>query len=172
MRTFSDMVGDRWTLALTLPAIRRIKAALDVDLLEVIEGKHLDRLTRDIGFLCDVIYLLCKPEADARNLSAEQFGERIAGDVIDAAAAALAGAITDFFPKAQRPVVERLSAIANQAMERAADAALERLDPERVETAMRQAIEQVLAGSPAPAPRTSGDSSTTASACSDLKPAS
>ena len=37
-----------------------------MNLLEAVEGKLLERLVADPVLLCDMIYALCKPQADAQ----------------------------------------------------------------------------------------------------------
>ena len=65
MRTFTDNTGRAWTIAINVDAIKRVKSVAKVDLLEAVEGKLLERLVGDPILLCDVVYALCKPQADA-----------------------------------------------------------------------------------------------------------
>jgi len=75
MKTFTDNGGHTWTVAINVDAIKRVRSLLKNDLLEAVEGKLIERLRDDPILLCDVIYVLCKPEADAANISDEQFGQ-------------------------------------------------------------------------------------------------
>jgi len=65
MRTFKDNAGRVWSVQLDVAALKRVRSLLGVNLLEVIEGKLIDRLSNDPVFLCDVLYAVVKLEADA-----------------------------------------------------------------------------------------------------------
>src|SRR5262245_66052332 len=104
MKTFSDNAGRIWTLQINVDAIKRVRDLAEVNLLEVVEGKLLERLISDPVLLCDVIYSVCKPEADAKQVSDEDFGRAMAGDAIEAATTALLEELVGFFPQARRKV--------------------------------------------------------------------
>ena len=105
MKTFADNAARTWTVQVNVDAIKRVRDLAGVNLLEVIEGKLLDRLVSDPVLLCDVIYAVCKPEADAKNVVDADFGRAMAGDAIDAATTALLEELVDFFPQARRKVL-------------------------------------------------------------------
>ena len=50
----------------------------------------------------DVLFAVCRPECDSKNVSDEDFGAALAGDAIESATAALLDEIIDFFPAAKR----------------------------------------------------------------------
>jgi len=109
-------------------AVKRVKGLLDVDLLTAIEGKLLERLADDPVLLCDVIYAVCKPQADQQGVTDEQFGQAMAGDAIDAASMALLEELVDFFPQRRRAVLakaiaklRKLEGMTLQAAEKALD---------------------------------------------------
>jgi hypothetical protein len=58
--------------------------------------------------LVNTLYAVCKPQAEERSVTEEQFGELLVGDTIEQAAEALVRGIIDFFPKDRRPVLNRL----------------------------------------------------------------
>lgn len=99
MKTFKDTAGREWPLAINVTAIKRVRDLLEVDLLELVEdnGKLIGRLMTDPVLLVDVVYVVCKPHADAAGVTDEQFGEAMAGDAIAAATDALVAEITGFF---------------------------------------------------------------------------
>ena len=66
MKSFTDNAGRKWRVAVTVDTIKRVKALRDVDLLEAVEGKLLDRLIGDPVLLCDILFIVCKPQADGR----------------------------------------------------------------------------------------------------------
>ena len=98
MKTFTDNGGRTWTVSITVNAIKRVRGLLDVDLLEVVGGKLIDRLITDPVLLCDIVYAVCKPEADAQGVSDEDFGKAMAGDAIEHATTALLEELVSFSP--------------------------------------------------------------------------
>lgn len=98
MKTFTDTAGRTWTVAINVDAIKRVRSLTKTDLLAIVEGELVERLMRDPVLLCDVIYAACKPEADARNVTDEEFGRAMAGDAIEAATVALLDELVAFCP--------------------------------------------------------------------------
>jgi len=107
MKTFQDNAGRTWTVAVHVDALKRVRSLLDVNLLGVVEGNLLERLIADPVLLCDVVYVLCKPEADARGITDEEFGRAMAGDAIEHATTALLEELVDFFPLARRRLLQK-----------------------------------------------------------------
>ncbi len=120
MMSFKDNSGRTWTLRIDVDAVKRVRELLDIDLLAVIEGKHIDRLTNDPLFLCDVVYAVCKPQADERRVSDAEFGRGMYGDAFEAAYAALTEALIAFFPPGRRAplakVIQKTKTLAEKAM--------------------------------------------------------
>jgi hypothetical protein len=83
MRTFNDNAARSWTVQINVDAIKRVRDLVKVNLLEVVEGKLIEQLVSDPILLCDVIYAVCKPEADAKSVTDVDFGKAMAGDAID-----------------------------------------------------------------------------------------
>jgi len=104
MKSFKDNLGRDWTIAVNVDAIKRVKGLLDVDLRDVVQkdNRLIERLYSDELFLCDVAYVLVKPEADAKNISDEDFGRAMAGDTLEFALAAIMGELSDFFRKPEQ----------------------------------------------------------------------
>jgi len=107
MRTFKDNAGRAWSVQINVDALKRVKSLLGVNLLEVIEGKLIDRLSGDPVFLCDVLYAVVKPEADAQKVTDEDFGRAMGGDALDGATAAFLEELVDFFPQGRRRLHRR-----------------------------------------------------------------
>src|SRR5690606_18405993 len=107
MKTFNDNAGRTWTVAINVDAIKRVKSLLGVNLLDAVEGKLIEQLVSDPVMLCDVLYVLCKPEADAKQVSDEDFGRSMAGDAIDHGTTCLLEELVDFFPMAKRQEIGR-----------------------------------------------------------------
>lgn len=116
MKSFTDNTGRAWLVNVNVGTIKRVRALCGVDLANIISiesGRKpkielLERLASDPVLLADVLYAVCKEEADSRNVSDEEFGRSMAGDAIEFATAALLDEIIDFFPEAKRKVFRRI----------------------------------------------------------------
>jgi len=102
MRTFKDNAGRDWTVAINVDVVQRVRDLLKLDLLGVLDGELTQKLIDDPVLLCNVVYVVCKPEADAKNVKDTDFGRAMAGDAIDAATTTLLEELVDFFPKSRR----------------------------------------------------------------------
>lgn len=104
MKTFKDNSDRGWNVAINVESIKRVKTLLGVNLLDVLDegGKLLARLHDDPLFLVDALYCVCKPEADQRQVTDEDFGRAMFGDAILHGAEALLEELADFFPDARR----------------------------------------------------------------------
>lgn len=144
MKCFTDNAGRTWTLASNVDVIKRVRGLLDVDLLEIVEGKLIERLIRDPVLLCDVVYAVCKPEADAQGVSDEDFGRSMAGDAIEHATKALLEELVDFSPSPRDRVnlgrvLEKTWAV----MDRARDLIETRINGSEIEKVVEQALANV-----------------------------
>jgi hypothetical protein len=140
MRTFADNTGRTWTVTVNVEAVKRVRGLLSVDLLEVLDGKLLERLAGDPILLCDLVYALCKPEADARSVSDEEFGRAMAGDAIDGATTALLEELVSFFPKGRRELLAKALGKLRTLEAMALKAAEDRLDSPALEKEMAEAL--------------------------------
>ena len=142
MKTFTDNAGRTWTVTVNVDAIKRVRGLLDVNLLEVVDGKLLERLVSDPVLLCDLVYAACKPEADARGVTDEDFGRAMAGDAIDGATTALLEELVDFFPSSRRRLLAKALGKLKVLEGMAVAAAEKRLDGPQLEERMRAALEE------------------------------
>lgn len=147
MRTFKDNEGREWTVRVTVDAVKRVRSLCEVDLLAVVsdQGKLLDRLVDDPVLLCDVIYAVCRPEAEKREVSDEAFGRSMAGDAIDVATQSLLEELADFFPSARRTLIHRVVEKLRRYRGKAMEAALGRLDDPALDTELDRLIERQMA---------------------------
>ena len=100
MSKFTDAKGRDWTVAITTGAIKTVRQRLDVDLVDLNQST-MERLADDFVLLVDVLWVLCEQQAANKQppVDAEDFGESLVGDPIEAACSALTEAIADFFPR-------------------------------------------------------------------------
>lgn len=116
MKSFTDNLGRTWMLVVNVAAIKRVRALCDVDLNAIVEIDHdnnpstklLERLSSDPVLLVDVLYAVCKPDCDQKQVSDQDFGAAMAGDAIDHATTALLDEIVDFFPEAKRLAFKKI----------------------------------------------------------------
>ena len=116
MKSFTDNMGRTWTLIVNVAAIKRVRALCGVDLNAIVEvgrdntptAELLERLSTDPVLLVDVLYAVCKPECDRKNISDEDFGAAMAGDAIEQATSALLDEVVDFFPTAKRTALQKI----------------------------------------------------------------
>ena len=143
MKVFKDAAGREWTVEVNVQSIKRVRGLLDVDLLDAVGGDLIERLLGDPVLLCDIVYCLCKPEADERGVSDEEFGRAMAGEAIEAATTALLEELVDFFPPKKRALLRK----AMDKLERFQDAAIElahkKLDDPELEARLETELDRL-----------------------------
>lgn len=164
MPSFKDSTGRDWLVEVNVSAVKRVRSLLGVDLLAVVDDnlKLLAKLADDPILLVDVLYAVCKPQADDAKVTDEQFGGVMVGDAIHAGAAALFGAIADFFPEPQkrtaiRKVVEKANRTADLLLGQAVRAidAVEPSDVAKTLSGGSTSSPASSASTPAPSPSAS-----------------
>ncbi|HMN41180.1 MAG TPA: hypothetical protein PKE29_10070 [Phycisphaerales bacterium] len=131
MRSFKDNEGRQWTVDINVSAVKRVRGLTGTDLMQVIEGTGglIEKLIRDPVLLCDVVYAICKPEADARSVSDEEFGRAMAGDAIEAATMAVLDELVGFCPSPRdRANLGRVLQATRKVMDRARGLVEKKLD--------------------------------------------
>lgn len=128
MKSFQDTEGRHWRVHVDVATVKRVRDLLDIDLLDIFGGDLMERLIGDPVTLCDVIYGVCKPEADQAGITDEQFGQALAGDAIESASMALIDALVDFFPLGKRRLLQAAVRRSREMEEKALTKAQEKLD--------------------------------------------
>lgn len=155
MRQFKDNAGRTWTVEINVATLKRVRGLTGVDLMQVIEGTLIEKLIRDPVLLCDVVYAVCKPEADAAKVSDEEFGKAMAGDAIEAATGAVLDELISFCPSPRdRANLGRVLQATNRVMEKARDVTEKRIETLTSEGELDKLVNRLL--------ETSGSSSTSA----------
>ncbi len=161
MRTFKDNAGREWTVELNVAALKRVRSLVSVDLMQVIEGELIEKLIRDPVLLCDVVYAVCKPQADAKNVSDEDFGKAMAGDAIEAATGAVLDELISFCPSPRdRANLGRVLQATNRVLDKARDLTEKRIETLTSESELDRLVNRMAP--PIPEPPTPGSSSTSA----------
>ena len=148
MSNFKDKNGKAWSLAITVSTVKRVKELAKFDILAMAENESqsLVMLYQDPMTLVDVMYAVCKPQADLANITDEQFGELFDGDSLESATEALVQGILDFFPPRRRLLLEKavvkLKEVETLAMERMTT----EMDGIDVNALMEKAIKEMKSG--------------------------
>jgi len=157
MASFTDNAGRTWTVRIDVGAVKAVRDALDVDLMDVVEGKLLEQLATDPVLLVDVLYVLCREQAEAQSVTDADFGRAIAGDVIDTAVDAFLEALVGFFPSRRRQLLAKARDKYRALETMILDEAERRLDSDELEQRLRQ---EMSGDWPSSAPASSASSPT------------
>jgi len=112
--SWKDADGREWSTAVNIGTVRRVKELTGTLLTDAADTDLIERLNIDVMLLADVLYAVCQPICVERSISSAQFGELLAGTVIDRACASLMQDIVDFFPSGRREIVMRISQAATR----------------------------------------------------------
>jgi len=147
MKTFKDNASREWTVEINVAALKRVKSLTDVDLLGVLDGTLIERLIGDPVLLCDVVYAVCKPQADEREVSDEDFGRAMAGNAIEHATGALLEELASFCPSPRdRANLGRVLKATREVMDKARDIVEAKLDSGELEKVAEAALAQAQTG--------------------------
>ena len=122
MQIFKDRDGREWQVVLNVFQMKRIRAALGVDLINVIELDKdgqvrvdmIDKIANDPCLLVDILWVLVQDQARTLNVTDEQFGTALAGDAIENATKAFLDELVDFFPGAKRLFLQKAVGLARK----------------------------------------------------------
>ena len=140
MRVFKDNAGRSWSVCINVDAIKRVRKLLDVNLLEIASGQLIEQLANDPVLLCNVLYVVVKPEADAQKISDEDFGRAMAGDAIEHATTAFLEELVDFFPSGRRRVLAKAMGKLRTLQSRLLTLAEEQLDSPQIDAQIETAL--------------------------------
>jgi hypothetical protein len=120
MRVFKDTKGRQWTVAVNCATVRRVRDLLKIDMLSLGDlDVELLKTLQDPVNLCNVLFVLCKEEADKAGISDLEFGKSMGGDSLLKGYEALMEELVDFFPEARkRRILRTLLSAENQSSER------------------------------------------------------
>jgi hypothetical protein len=104
MKPFKDATGRGWSIDVSFASLKRVKELVRHDLLD---PKDLERVCNSVSDVADVLYCVCKPQCDEREITDEQFGALLI-DVFEAASTALFEDLSDFFRRLGRKALASL----------------------------------------------------------------
>ena len=122
MTKFLDAENRSWEPEVNVVTIGRVRDRLKINLLELLlpESTLAERLT-DPCLLVDILYLLCKDQADKLNVDDTAFGKAMTPDGIEDAWSAVLEGIVLFSPRGLRPAHQRVLVKAKQYQAAAAE---------------------------------------------------
>lgn len=137
--------GKDWILQIDAPSIIGVRNEHGIDLGKGVEC--FDRLTAEPVTCQQVIWSLCRKQAEASGISSDTFFGFLAdGDVGEQAGRQLFEAIIDFFPSSQREGLRTMLATHFEAMQEAGKMIAERVKAEREGGSIKKkAIDEVRA---------------------------
>ena len=141
MKLFKDNEGREWQVAVNVATVKRVRDLTGTDLLTALDGKLFEQLVSDPVLLCDVVYALCKPQADKAGVTDEEFGRGMGGDAIDNAVSALLPELVDFFPSPRRAILKKALEKLRKLEAMTLDAASKALDSDALEKLMKQELD-------------------------------
>lgn len=142
MKTFTDAAGRTWTITLNLGTAMKVKAKLDIDLLQPEAGDPplLTRLGTDELLLGEVFCALLEGQFEAHKVTADDVRAAFDGQTLLAAQKAFYEEMIDFFQSRGRS--DRAKAVAKQMdlIDAAVTAIETRLDGIDIEQTIRGAM--------------------------------
>ncbi len=128
MKTFIDNKNRTWTVAVNVATVKQLRDTLNINLMEAITGDLIEKLKSDPVFLVDVLFVICKKQAEELKISDVDFGEAMAGDAISNATNAFLEDVIDFFPSLKRGPLRRAFQKCSEAEEMAIREAAKHVD--------------------------------------------
>ncbi len=136
MRSFTDNLSRVWHFGINAYVVKVIKDLVKVDIYRLIDDnfRPLSELLMDTVRFVDLLWVLCREQAQARDVSERSFAEGLGGDALQDAAEAFTQELIDFFPdRSGRAAVRKLHQTQKELARLMAEQAAEQLsllDPE------------------------------------------
>lgn len=107
MAKFVDAKNRIWIVDVTGTTIRRVKTLTGKSLLDVVDKDLIAELTNDFLLLSEVLYAVCKPQADLEEIGQDEFESGLIGDVLSDGLNTLVDAILTFLPEPRRRLIQK-----------------------------------------------------------------
>lgn len=130
MQQFKTLDGKDWIIKINIAAVRRVRDLVNVDLTAMLDNgmRPLGELLGDPVKFIDVLFVLVMDQAREYGISDVQFGEQMAGDVIEEAAQKFVQEVLDFFPNSKMRVAgKEVIAKSRELMDEIARESLEKI---------------------------------------------
>lgn len=143
MRTFKDRKEGEWTIDLNITSMEHVQQQLDVNMM--LDDRLLLHLGDNPILLRDVLFVLCKEQADERKIDVEAFGKLFAGNSVMDATNALMGELVDFCPSPVRREAwreaQRKTARGDEMMAKVLAKKFPKMTDEKLEALMKQVLD-------------------------------
>lgn len=138
MSVFATTDGRKWTVAVNLGTVKRVREATGVDILALVSDQRaISEAFSDNIRLAEVIASVIKPELAAAGVTDDQFFSVIDGAVIESATEALLAEVANFFQEPRRTILvkamEKVRVAVKEQNARGAAEALKALETMQVE---------------------------------------
>ena len=104
MQQFTDTKNRTWDIVVTVHTIEQVRRLCDIDL-AALDGELFSRLQSDPVTLANILFVVCSDAAKSQDITDEDFGRSLGGDVLDEATSALLEALCNFFPRSRREAI-------------------------------------------------------------------
>lgn len=137
MAVFNDRHGVEWLVEINVAQVKRVRSELNLDLGKLIEdeAKPLRELLDDTIRLVDTVYVLCRKQAEDRQMDDVKFGESISGESLERLGSAFINALVDFFQPSQghllRKMVEK-GRLAQRILAERMEMRIDKISPEEI----------------------------------------
>lgn len=142
MRTFKDRNEDEWKFDLNITSMEHVQQQLGVNMM--LDDRLLLTLGESPILLRDVLFVLCKEQADERTVTLEDFGKALSGNSIMDATTALMGELVDFCPSPARREAWKEAQRRTERGDELMAKVLARKFPKMTDEKMEEMMEQVL----------------------------
>ena len=105
---WTDPNGRDWSTAINVQTVRCVRDKTEVLLTDAADTDLIERLYTDVMLLADVLYAVSIDQAEAREMSASDFGEMLAGETIDKACESFMEDLILFFPSGRRQIAKKI----------------------------------------------------------------
>ena len=120
---------------------------VDVDLVASTSDKEQNiflKASTDPVMLADIIYAICKPQADEKNITDEQFGGLLNGNAIAEATEAFIEELIDFFPPAKQGALRKMTEKVKTLETKGMDYAINLLDSQKLDQKFQEELDKNL----------------------------
>ena len=134
MSTYQDSNKNEWPLEIVTKTVREIKKTVKdaegepVDLMACVNGNLTFKLLTDPCLLVDILWTICKPYAETKGMTYDQFAAAHKGAVLDAGLEAFMEALGDFFPTPLKAALKEMYSRTKELQQTAIKAMIQSLD--------------------------------------------
>lgn len=130
MPSFVDANGREWNVSITVEELAAVKDSLDVHLTKLVDEdiQSLFMLIADPIQCVNVLWVICRLQAESRGIDQKQFARGFAGEAFEHAGRCLVRAVFNFFPSSRRDPLLRLIEKTEQALSIAMAQAAKKID--------------------------------------------